>query len=228
MNVLRQVVISVATAILPLFFTLPLGPAHVSAAQVHSLISSGAYENLLDLVFSHEQPLVSQLQYSMVLRFMSSSHTETEVVLNAFNGGKRAEATLFRISGASAWNTANDYIQGTGKSDLGGIAKLVHVTKQVFPLSTDQAALWHSEFVKSLEQSSQELQQQLSTLEQTGETTIVLDGTTYDLRYEQGATQLRWEVMDEEVSDSESVGHSALAKWMNEIRRYAIDHTAKP
>jgi hypothetical protein len=201
-------------------------PAQDSATDTHPIVSSVAYGRILDTVFSQKKPKTSQLQYSMVLRFMSSKHTEAEVVVNVFNGGK-AEATLFKASGSSVWNIANDYIQKTGREDVEQIAKLVQTTKQPVSISPVQAALWHSGALKSLGQSSGELQQDIVALGKTGETTIFLDGTTYELWFNQGLTEIHWIVMDEEVNDANAAGRASIAQWMNKIRRYAFDHIEK-
>ena len=201
-------------------------PAQDSVTDTHSIVSSVTYGRILDTVFSQEKPKTSQLQYSMVLRFMSSKHTEAEVVVNVFNGGK-AEAALFTVSGSSVWNTANDYIQRTGKVDVEQIAKLVQTTKRPVSISPDQATLWHSGAMKSLGQSSVELQHDFVALRKTGETTIFLDGTTYEFWFNQGSTEVHWIVMDEEVNDLNAAGRSSIAQWMNEVRRYAFSHIEK-
>jgi len=200
--------------------------AQYSTTKTHPTVSSEVYGRVLDAVFSHEEPKTSQLQYSMVLRFMSSQHTEAEVVVNVFNGGK-AEATLFGVSGSGVWNTANEYIQRTGRVDVDQISKLVQTTKQIVSVSPVQAAVRHSEALKRLGQSSVELQQDFVALKKTGETTIFLDGTTYELSFNQGLTEIHWRVMDEEVNDAITAGRSSLVRWMNDVRRYSFDHAVK-
>jgi hypothetical protein len=200
--------------------------AQSSAAQVHPLVSPDAYRHILDAAFSHEEPKAVQLQYSIVLRFLSSKHTESEVVIYVLRDGT-AQVMFYRVSGSSVWNIANEYIQKTGGIDVHQIAKLIQTTKQVLPVSSSQATLWYSGLLRSIEQSSIQLQQERTTLGKTGETTIFLDGSTYELWFEQGLTQVRWTVMDEEVDDVSPAGRSSTARWMNEIRRYALNHATK-
>jgi len=206
--------------------TVCLTPTASSAQDTHPVANLEVYGRILDTVFSHEEPKAGQLQYSMVLRFMSSNHPEVELVVIVPNGGK-AETMLLRVSGPSVWDTANEYIQKTGRADVQQIAKLVQTTKQVVSVSPVRVVLWHSGVLKSIGRSSVELQQDFVSLKKTGETTIFLDGSTYELWFTQGLTQIHWVVMDEEVNDTQAAGHSSVAKWMNEIRRYSFDHIVK-
>ena len=218
--------ISLVTTCVAVCFTSRVCPAQDSVTDTNTVVSSVAYERILDTVFSKGTPKTSELQWSMVLRFMSSKHTEAEVVVNVFNGGK-AEAELFTVSGSSVWNAANDFIQKTGKLDVGQIAKLVQTTKRSVSISPVKAAFWHSGALKSFGQSSVELQHDFDTLSKTGETTIFLDGTTYELWFDQGLTEVHWKVTDEEANNLSAAGRSSIAQWMNEVRRYAFDHIEK-
>ena len=119
---------------------------------------------------------------------------------------------------------ANEYIKKTGSVDVEQILKRVQTIRQTLPVSSGQAALWHLEFLKSLDESSIQLQQDFLARNKTGETTVFLDGSTYELWFDQGVTQVHWASMDEEVNDVGPAGSTPLAKWMNEIRRYALDH----
>lgn len=196
----------------------------LSASHPH--VSEDVYNQILDAVFVLKQEKTSDLQYSMVLRFMSSSHAESEVAVNVFNGG-RAEAILLTATGISVWNAANEYIERTGKVDVQEIARIVQMKRQTILVSPVQASVWHSEFLKSLGQSSVELQQDFVVLKRTGETTIFLDGSTYELWFNQGVTKVHWVAMDAEVDNTKPAGRSAVAKWMNDVRRYSLAHSSK-
>jgi hypothetical protein len=206
--------------------TVCLRPTATSAQDTYPIVSPEVCGRILDTVFSHEGPRASQLQYSMVLRFMPSHYPEVELVVMVLNGGK-AETMLLRVSGPSVWDTANEYIQKTGSADVQQIAKLVQTTKQVVSVSPVRVALWHSGVLKSIGRASVELQQDFVSLKKTGETTIFLDGSTYELWFTQGLTEIHWVVIDEEVNDTQVAGYSSLAKWMNEIRRYSFGHIVK-
>lgn len=128
------------------------------------------------------------------------------------------------MSGSSAWNIANDSIQRVGNIDIHLIATRVKVDKQYFTVSPEQAQTWYSALQKRIQESNSQLQQELAATQKSGETTVFLDGTTYELSFAQELTQVRWTVMDEEVDDTKPVGHSTIVRWMNEIRLYAVNH----
>jgi hypothetical protein len=214
--------ISLALILFAVCSTPSNGLTQSSPEQAH-LISPDAYGHILDIVFSREAPDAAQLQYSFVLRFMSSRHTESEAAISVLRNGM-VQARFSKVAGPSVWDVANDYIHKTGDTDVQQIAKLIHITKQVLPVSSSQAALWYAGLMRSMAQSSTQLQQETATFKKTGETTIFLDGSTYELWFQQGLTQVHWTVMDEEVDDASTVGRSFIAKWMNEVRRYAVSH----
>jgi len=193
---------------------------------VKHLISTENYYRVLDAVFTESPPTRDLIDYSITIRFMPSFRTESEILVQLpYNGIVRA--TLLTVSGKSVWDNANDYIQRTGRLDLNEIAKKVHVKRQQILISTAQASLWHSEALKSIGKIGEELQKDFVKLQESREVEIFLDGTTYELRLEQGTTDVRCSIIDAAVDDHEITGRSSLARWMNGIRLYFLAHAAK-
>ena len=191
-------------------------------AESHPLISAQAYGRLLDRVFPHRDPDVSKVLYEMVLRFMMTNHTESEVVIDVYQDGK-AEAWLFSVVGPSVWHTAKEYIQKAGKEDVERIAKLVRSSKREVALPPAQVWAWHAACFESLRQASTKIEQQAAAERKTGEVELPLDGGgTFELWFTQDLTSIHWRVMDEEVNDSGPAGISPVARWMNDVRSYAI------
>jgi hypothetical protein len=192
-----------------------------AAAPVHRHVSLEAYGRILNLVFPHTEPDAGVILYEMVLRFMSSKHSESEVLIDVYQTGK-SEAWIFQVSGSSAWNIANEYIQRSGREDVEQIANLVRRSKRKISISPDQADGWHAACLKGMGKATAELEAEAVGTRTTGEVGIYLDGSTYELWFTQGATQIHWRSMDEEVNDSGPAGDSPVAKWMNDVRSYAL------
>ena len=94
----------------------------------------------------------------------------------------------------------------------------MQVKRKQISASTKQASSWYSDALKNLGLAGTEHKKDFDKLQKSGEVVIFLDGTIYELRLEQGMTEVRWTIMDEEVNDREITGLSSLAKWMNRIR----------
>ena len=94
-------------------------------------------------------------------------------------------------------------------------------------ISPGQAEVWHESLLKRVSQATADLQREVAAFQKAGEATIVLDGTTYELRLRQNTTEVCWELIDEEVNDSRPAGRSPVARWMNEVRRYALAHAGR-
>lgn len=204
----------------------PSSAGQVSPSEAYPHISSDAYEHILDEVFTLKNPETRQFQYSLVLRFMTSKHAESELIIFILRDGT-ARGDLFQVSGPSVWTIANDYIQKTGNSDVQQIAKQVQVAVTPLSISPDQAEFWYAGLMKHVERSTAQLQLDLTTLKKTDTTTVFLDGSTYELWFRQGMTEIHWRVMDEEVDNVGPAGRSPVARWMNEVRRYALSHPAR-
>lgn len=190
-----------------------------------TLISSENYERTLDATFTETEKKTA-LRYSVVLRFMPSRNTESEITVQVDNKGQ-VHATLSTVTGTSVWNLANEYIQRTGIFNLEEITRRVQVRRQEISIDSTKASIWHSEALKSLGQTSIELQQDFIQLQKTGEVTIFLDGSIYEMRFTQGVTEIRCAVMDAEVDDHKVTGRSSLVKWMNSVRLNFWEHAKK-
>jgi hypothetical protein len=214
---------ALCAAVLCLILALFAPPAwpSVPAASVHPLLSSRAYDQLLDILFSHQTPGADKIRYEMALRFMTSSHPESAIVIDVFQTGE-VQAWLFRVSGPSAWGIANQYVQDSGREEIGEISKLVQVSKQRLAVSLQQADTWHAACMKSLAQAGAQLEKDSQATKSTGDVRIFLDGTIYGLSVAQDGTDIQWRLVDEEVNDSSPAGVSPLARWMNDVRRYAL------
>jgi len=116
---LRTFFCALTCSILLTFF--PPLLAQDSAKPVTHLISQEDYDRLLGVVFRNQQPTAVQSYYSIVLRFMPSRYTESEVAIYARRDGT-IHAILLRVSGSSAWNIANDFIQRVGNVEIHRIA----------------------------------------------------------------------------------------------------------
>lgn len=204
----------------------PRGDAQGSPTETFSHVSSDAYEHILDEVFAYKKPETRRLEYSLVLRFMTSKHAESEIVLFVPANGNPS-GTFFQVSGPSVWTIANNYVQKTGNANVQQIVKQVHVTRHALPMSQGQAQDWYSGLLMSIGRSVDQFQREMVALKTTGKTTIFLDGSTYELWFDQGSTSIHWSAMDEEVDDVHPAGYAPIARWMNGIRRYAISHPGK-
>jgi hypothetical protein len=194
----------------------------IAAPEKHPIVSSEAYDRVLDSVFPRDYTHSPKLDYVLILRFEPSFHAESQVVIQTLDGGK-VDAWLYTSTSGGIWQTCNDYIERTGREDAAEIARSIHSQKDSIVVSKTKAREWHASLFSSLSQSVDELKKASEEREKTGSMTIVLDGTRYELSYVQGMVELHWEFWDVEIVEPRSTSVSALARWMNGIRKYAVD-----
>ncbi len=197
-----------------------------SAAQGQPVVSSVAYNRVLDAIFPYERLRANVVQYQMVLRYTPSAQAECELIVNVYNNG-HARVSFFEVSGSTAWDTANDYVRKNGSESVAQIAALVDVKKQEIDVPLSQAELWHRRLLLSLVETSRELQEESDEVQRSGEVTVSLDGTGYELWLFQNMTEIRWKVVDEELDDARTSGRFAVARSMNEVRRSVLSRDWK-
>lgn len=56
------------------------------------------------------------------------------------------------------------------------------------------------------------------------ESAVVLDGTTYTVNFDTSPIRLEFTVQDDELSDTQVNGATAIAKWMNQVRLLAEEN----
>ena len=197
--------------------------AKFANGQTIPIVSSVQYNSVLDAIFPWPTYTANNTQYMYAMRFLPSSHAEGQVLVEVGDDG-HVQMWLYTVQGRSAWQQANQCLKEHHTLDAFAVAKGVNVIKREIPLPHNVASSWHAAFFESLKVSSDQLKDVSTSLEAKKEVTIVLDGSTYDLRYWQGDVELRWHLMDEEVDDETPTGRSDLARWMNTVRRYALHH----
>jgi hypothetical protein len=82
-----------------------------------------------------------------------------------------------------------------------------------------QARRWHAALFESLAGSARTLRAAGDEFDKTGGESFVLDGTLYELRYEQGLNRMAFTLYDVEVDKPSSDGEFKLVRWMNAVRR---------
>lgn len=214
---MHRALIVLCTAALLIDWT--VSPMRIQS-QAKRVLSEMQYDEILNTIFPQPpySPSLGRCRY--ILRFLPSSHPESEVVIEVTYAGK-VNGWLYTVSGKSAWQTGNEQIQREGAS-IADIAKSIRVVKRPFSISSKRESTWRAGFVRNLNESDIQLQQEYVKLVSKGKAAIVLDGTTYELWFSQGTSEIHWQLMDSEVNDIHPVGHFAIVRWMNKIRQYAI------
>ncbi len=215
MQITRSVLSSLSLTVLSLAQT---GPS--AALSSSRLVDEATYQRILDRVFPHPDVRSDVYQYSIVLRFLPSSRPEIQLAIRVTNAGK-PEISISQVSGRSAWNTANDYINQARREDEVEISKMINVNTRALTLSAELAEKWHSKLLNSVAESANQLEKDTIQFRSTHEVTVVLEGTTYQLSMDQGMATLHWESIDEEVSSSQITGRFAATRVMNEVLKSA-------
>jgi hypothetical protein len=180
------------------------------------VVDQATYERILDRIFPNPEAPSDKYQYRIVLRFLPSNQSEMQLIIRMTNAGN-SEATISQVAGRSVWNTANDYINQDQRKDEGEIARAIQVKTRNVPIPAELAEKWYSRLLKSISESSGQLEKDTDQFRLTHEIPIVLEGTTYQLSMDQGVTNLHWEAIDEEISPSQITGRFASARAMNEV-----------
>ena len=156
-----------------------------------------------------------------VLKFAPTRHPESELIILVRRDGT-GRATLYSVAEPSAFTIVDDYISSTGNGDVNEIAKLIHLKKLVTVIPASQMASMRSELNKGIADTVDKLRRDAATVQGGGSYTMVIDGTIYDLAFEQAGSTLRWHFDDLEVEDPDNTFLWPLVRWMNHLRTYML------
>jgi hypothetical protein len=188
----------------------------VKSTKSSPVVSQATYNRVLDILFPREDSEPSKAVFAFVLRFKPSFQSESQIVVK--RGTDNAEAIEYTSLDGNIYGKLNEVLARTGKEDAAEMARLIRVRKRAVEVSHSQVEQWHMRFLASVSGSLKAFRQASEEYNKAGSVTVALDGTFYDLWYEQGLNKLSFGLYDEEVNDLRSTGDLKLAQWMNVMR----------
>jgi hypothetical protein len=188
-------------------------------SRSYPVVSHDTHERVLDALFLPDQASAFD---DFVLRFEPSFAPESQIIIKAPTviSGKSVGVQVVEYSSLSG----NIYVklgamlaQGA-KEDPVEMAKLFQVRKRTIQIPMAQVKQWRSTLTSSINRSMKILEQRAKESEQ-GTETITIDGTFYELWFNQVASQIHFRLLDQEVSNREVTGVLPIVRWMNALRR---------
>lgn len=187
-------------------------PLQEGALNKYKVVSEGTYTRVLDSVFPRDQ---AKGDYGFALRFKPSFAPESQIVIRrALN---KVEVVEYTSLSGNIYRNLDSIMAHGGKEDAVEMAKLIQVKRRSIEVPIAQVKMWHSSLLNSISASVKTFKQRGEESER-GIGTLRLDGTFYDLWYNQGIGDISFSVYDQEISDREVTGELKLVRWMNTVR----------
>ena|ERR1700730_7619034 len=183
--------------------------------ESRQVISREDYGRALDIIFSPQNPPDQRTTWEFVLRFEPSFKQESQIVLRRRVDG----ATGIREWSANGniWTKLNS-LPNRGQYQPAQLKELFNVNRKLMEVSTPEMQEWQEQFFRSLEATARQLKKKSDKTQETLSVDVVLDGTIYEVWYNQGTTVMHMKFYDVEVDTPGSVGQLDLVRWMNGIR----------
>jgi hypothetical protein len=215
--ILRTGAIGLCLAIALLVFGEPQQPAsHHKKGEVLAEVSSEDYERVLGLVFSPTTQAPRDLVFSIVLRFRPSFEPESEVIIRQ---GRGQAATVEYIAAEhNVHTTLNGLLRVTPGVRPEALARDVHVQRRTINLPAGRPFALQAALFASLNETLSALRAAGATVHGTGETTVTLDGESYELWYEQGLTRFSGFFSASEADLSATPNAIGIGKWARALR----------
>jgi hypothetical protein len=188
------------------------------------VISRDAYESVLDLIFPKDISEPDKTYFSIIIRIKPSFDIERQIIIRKTVG--KYSVLLYEAVDGNIYRKLNHIINDRQITNPEELAKFLKVSKRTVSLPHKQVENWHAAFLNALSRSLDKLQYDLEELEKQGTVTVLLDGTTYELWYEQGMNKIAFSVYDAELTKSEVTGILPLVRWMNTVR-LEVEHNSK-
>jgi hypothetical protein len=192
----------------------------VTNAQV--AVKHETYQRVLDIVFSRDVPYSRGSLWTVVLRFLPNTGPEYQIIIRRDRskeiGGELVEYVPL---GKSIYAQLNDVMASREKEDAIELSQLIKVQRHQVRLSDTKVRELISPFFSSLLGTTKKLQQKWVESDTLGTESIHLHGTFYELRYEQGLSELSVKLLEKETGKPISQYSENLVKWMNSIKQQA-------
>ena len=185
--------------------------------RVNPVVSWEVYHAVLDTVFPRNDPERNKTIFEFVLRFEPSFHATSQIVIRA--RVDKTEVIEFTSPDGNIFDKLNKALGQGATEDVATLAKSIQVKRREIPIPEAQIKGWYKDFFDSLTATEKTLQQRGEESLKTRSVDVVLDGTTYNIWYNQGLNKSSLSLYDVEVDTPGSDGELKLVEWMNRIRR---------
>jgi hypothetical protein len=185
--------------------------------RTYPVVSWEVYYAVLDIVFPRNDPDTSSTIYDFVLRFEPSFHATSQIVIRT--RGDKTEVIEYTSPDGNIFGRLNEALARGAKQEAATLAKSIRVKRREIAMPEAQIKGWYKDFFDSLTATGKTLQQTGEESLKTRSATVVLDGTTYNVWYQQGLNKTSLSLYDVEVDTPGSDGELKLVQWMNRIRR---------
>jgi hypothetical protein len=186
-------------------------------AKSSPVVSQVTYNKVLDVLFSWADSDPNKTVFTIVLRFKPSFHTESQIVLR--RRLDKVEVRDYVSLDGSIYGKLNEVLMRTGNEDAVEMAKLIQVKRRTMEIPYSQVKQWHMSFLANINDLHKAFKRSSEEYDKAGTVALRLDGTFYDLWYEQGLNKMSFSLYDEEIDALRSTGDFKLVQWMNGVRR---------
>lgn len=188
-----------------------------STHKSYPVVSRETYNRVLDILFPRDAPTPSNTVWAVVLRFRPSFKSESQIVIR--RDVDKVQVIEYASSDGNIYGRLNDVLAHGGKEDAIEMAKAIRVKRRDINVPLAQVKQWHATLFSSIASTTKTLREAGEEFDNTGGESFVLDGSVYELWYEQGLNRMSFSLYDVEVDKSTSDGEFKLVQWMNAVRR---------
>lgn len=183
----------------------------------YPVVSRETYNRVLDILFPRDAPTPSNTVWAVALRFRPSFKSELQVVIR--RDVDKLQVIEYTSPDGNIYGILNAVLARAGKEDAVEMAKAIRVKRREVSVPLAQVKQWYATLFDSIASTTKTLREAGEEFDKTGGESFVLDGSVYELWYEQGLKRMSFSLYDVEVDKSSSDGEFKLVQWMNRVRR---------
>lgn len=189
-----------------------------NAPKSYPVVSRETYNRVLEILFPRDDPDPSKTVLELVLRFRPSFQSTSQMIIR--RRIDKVEVVEYTSLDGNIYSKLNETLARGGKEDAVEMAKSIRIKRREISVPYTHAKRWYASFFDSLASTTKTLRESGQEFDKTGgNETILLDGTIYDLWYEQRLNKMSFSLYDVEVDTPGADGEFKLVQWMNAVRR---------
>jgi hypothetical protein len=195
----------------------PVQPGALKPLGYYASLDQEAYDRVLDLIFPSPPEIGKGVTFTMSVRFLPSSDSESQILVTFFQGMPPsvtytvADRQVFASAYRKIESNDKPQITSDDKAEIARIARSVSAKSVTVEIAPGRVLGWQQGMFRSLADTFPFLQRETEDRLQNATVVLLLDGPLYEIRYGQGSEEFSGRF-------AQTAQNLPIAQWAESLR----------